>query len=115
MEFHKANPNSFYRSLRLISLEGRWDLGLSPYHYGCRLRMGPSGKPPSVMDFCVGQHPELWGKVLAYTLDQLAGLPESADAKMIDTAFPWANSSPNLRTHLPQFFHDSGGTETIRK
>lgn len=104
MEFHRVDPNPHYRSLRLISAEGQWDLGFSPYHRGCRLRMGPSGKPPSVLDFCLGQNPELWGKVLTFTLERLAPLSESVDRQTIDAVFPWANTRPNMRTHLPEIF-----------
>lgn len=106
MEFQRVDPNSHYRLLRLVSTGARWDLGFSPYHHGIRLRMGPFGKPPSVLDFCLGKDPELWSRVLAYTLDRLAPLPESVDAKTIDAVFPWANTRPNLRVHLPQFFQE---------
>ncbi len=105
MDFHRADSNAHYRSLRLVSTGAMWDLGLSPYHHGIRLRMGPSGKPPSVLDFCLGQNPELWGKVLTFALDRLESLPESADALTIDAVFPWANARPDLRIHLPEFFH----------
>ncbi|MEX1117402.1 MAG: hypothetical protein WEB60_01280 [Terrimicrobiaceae bacterium] len=103
MEFQRADPNPHYRSLRLLSTGGRWDLGLSPYQYGCRLRMGPSGRPPSVLDVCLGQNPPLWGKVLAFALDRLAPLPESVSEKSIDAVFPWANTRPDLQIHLPEF------------
>ncbi len=107
MDFHRADPSPHYRSLRLTSTEGRWDFGFSPYYWGIRLRMGPSGKPPSVLDFCLGQNPELWGKVLTFALERLAPLPESADTKTIDAVFPWANARPNLRVHLPELFLES--------
>jgi hypothetical protein len=58
------------------------------------------------MDFCLGRDPGLWGKVLAFTLEQLVPLSESADPKTIDAVFPWANARPDLRVHLPQFFHE---------
>ena len=117
MHFYSADPNPHYRSLRLISTEGLWDLGFSPYHHGIRLRMGPYGRPPSVMDFCLGRDPELWGRVLAYTLDRLAPLPESADPKTIDAVFPWANARPDLRIHLPGLFtkdeHSCGNQKNL--
>ncbi len=101
MNFRRANPNSHYRSLRLLSEGGRWELGLSHYQYGMRLRMGLAGRPPEVMDFCLGRDAELFQQVLVAVLKKLEMLEETSAIKEIDAAFPWAGTRPQMAIHLP--------------
>jgi hypothetical protein len=98
--FRRAAPSTEYRSLRFLSEEGRWELGLSPYHHGTRLRMGLYGKPPSLMDFCLGHDTRIYYPVLIAIMKCLEPLPESSTAAEIDSLFPWAGTRPNLAIHL---------------
>jgi hypothetical protein len=102
MTFQRSTPNAHYRSLRLVSSEGQWELGFSPYQYGCRLRMGPVGRPPMVLDLCLGRNPGLWCKVLTAVLERLDGLHESCTPKEIDAMFPWSGTRPDLHKHWPE-------------
>jgi hypothetical protein len=101
MTFHHVTPNNHFRALRLLSDGGRWELGLSPYHHGMRLRMGLAGRPPQVMDFCLGRDASLFPKVLVAVLGLLDLLDESATPREVDAAFPWAGTRPDLAVHLP--------------
>ncbi len=101
MRFQRVDPSPDYRILRFLSDGGRWELGLSSYQSGTRLRMGRSGRPPSVMDFCLGHDVRLPMPVLLAVLDRLEPLPESAVAEEIDACFPWAGTRPDLLRHLP--------------
>lgn len=100
MTFRHATPNNHFRALRLLSGSGRWELGLSPYHHGMRLRMGLTGCPPQVIDFCLGRNEELFPKVLVAVLRRLQALDELSAPRDVDAAFPWAGTRPDLALHL---------------
>lgn len=100
MIFQRTDPNSEYRALRFLSGNGRWELGLSPYQSGIRLRMGLAGRPPSIIDFCLGHDPGLCSPVMLATLKILESVPETASPIEVDAAFPWAETRPDLSVHL---------------
>jgi hypothetical protein len=99
MTFKRADPNNHFRSLRLVSEGGRWELGLNPYSHGMRLRMGLVGRPPQVMDFCLGRDPELFPKVLVAVLKRLDPLDEMSAPDEVDAVFPWAGTRPDMAVH----------------
>ena len=105
MTFQRADPNSEYRALRFLSGSGRWELGLSPYQSGIRLRMGLAGRPPSVLDFCLGHDPGLCSPVILAVIKLLESVPESASPSEVDAAFPWAGTRPDLSVHLEPLFN----------
>ena len=109
MIFRRAEPTPNYRALRCLSDTGRWELGLSPYQHGVRLRMGHSGRPPSVIDFCLGHDPSLYPVVLQAVTERLETLPESSGAGEIDALFPWAGTRPDPAVHLPALLAKSSG------
>jgi len=116
MTFRHVSPNSEYRALRLLSEGGRWELGMSPYRHGMRLRMGFTGRPPQVMDFCMGRDAALWPKVLLAVLGRLEGVEELSTPGEVDTVFPWARSRPDLSKHLGELTgqtSDSGMAESV--
>lgn len=100
MTFQRTEPSGGYRTLRFVSGGGRWELGFSPYRHGMRLRMGLSGRPPSVLDFCLGYLSEIYAPVLLAVIKRLETVPESASAEEIDAVFPWAGTRPDLNLHL---------------
>jgi hypothetical protein len=100
MTFRHVTSNNHFRALRLLSEGGRWELGLSPYHQGMRLRMGLAGRPPQVMDFCLGRDEALFAKVLVAVLRRLEALDEFSTPREVDAAFPWAGTRPDLAVHL---------------
>jgi len=100
MTFSRAGSNTHYRSLRLVSAEERWELGLNEYASGMRVRMGRFGRPPSVLDFCIGHDRGLCMPVLLAVITVLEGIPESANEKEIDAMFPWAGTRPDMSLHL---------------
>ena len=100
MIFHRVEPSRDYLSLRFTSDTGRWELGLSPYQYGVRIRMGLTGRPPSVIDFCLGFETEIYSPVLLAVMKLLEQLPESATAEEIDALFPWAGTRPDPAVHV---------------
>lgn len=65
-----------------------------------RLRMGRAGRPPSVLDFCMGQDASLFPAILAAVLTRLEAVPETAETAAIDAVFPWAGTRPDLSVHL---------------
>ena len=109
MKFKRIDPNNHYRSLRLISEGGRWELGMSPYSHGMRLRMGLAGRPPKVMDFCMGRDAELFPKVLVAVLKWLETLEEIATHDEIDAVFPWAGTRPDMAVHLTELLKKGNG------
>ena len=100
MTFRRVAPSGHFRTLRLQSEGGRWELGLSPYSHGMRLRMGVTGRPPQVMDFCLGKDPELFAKVLVAVLERLEDLDESCSPDAVNAMFPWRDKRPDLAIHL---------------
>lgn len=90
-----------------MSADGGWELGLSPYQSGIRLRMGLCGRPPSVIDFCLGHNPEIYSPVLLAVIQLLEPLPESASAGEVDAVFPWAGTRPDLSIHLRPLLKNS--------
>ena len=114
MRFHHVTPNSHYRTLRLVSKSGRWELGFSPYHFGMRLRMGLAGRPPQVMDLCLGRDAAVFPKVLLAVLGRLEHVSELATPREVDAAFPWAGTRPNLAVHLPRLLDTRCGESAGR-
>lgn len=102
MTFQRVTPNGHFRALRLLSEGGRWELGLSPYSHGMRLRMGLAGRPPQVMEFCIGRDGTLFSKVLVAVILRLEALEETTTPGEIDAAFPWAGTRPDLAVHLSE-------------
>ena len=98
MIFQRISPNAYYRSLRLVAES--WELGFSLYASGMRLRMGLIGRPPSVLDFCLGQDEETFLPILAAVMKKLESLPDTASAREIDAVFPWKGTRPDLAVHL---------------
>lgn len=102
MTFRRVAPNSEFRVLRLLSEGGRWELGLSDYHHGVRLRMGRAGRPPQVMDFCLGRDPRIFPKALVAVLRRLESLIEDCDPDAVNAAFPWGKHRPDMSCHLAE-------------
>ncbi len=100
MTFQHVTPNNHFRTLRLLSESGRWELGLSPYQHGMRLRMGLAGRSPQVMDFCLGRDPELFPKVLVAVLRRMDPLDEMSTPDEVDAVFPWAGTRPDMAVHF---------------
>ena len=100
MIFQRVDPSGEYRTMRFLSQGGRWELGLSPYQYGMRVRMGISGRPPSIIDFCLGHDTHIYSPVLLAVMKLLEPVPESCLAKEIDSLFPWAGTRPDPSIHL---------------
>ena len=100
MTFRRVSPNSHYRDLRLLTKEGHWELGMSAYSHGMRMRMGRAGQAPRVMDFCMGRDSTLFPQVLVAVLRRLDRLAESSPPEAIDALFPWAGTRPDLSIHL---------------
>ncbi len=110
MIFQRVDPTSEYRALHLLTQEGCWELGLTPYHNGMRLRMGLAGRPPSVIDLCMGHHTRIYYPVLMAVLELLKPISESASAHEIDALFPWAGTRPDLNIHLGPLLHGLSDT-----
>lgn len=108
MIFQRAEPNHAYRALRLLSDAGRWELGLSEFQSGIRLRMGLAGRPPSVIDFCLGHNPDLRSPVLLAVIKRLEAVPETSPAEDVDAVFPWAGTRPDMSVHLDALIGNPG-------
>ena len=100
MKFLRAETNTHYRALRLVSENSRWELGMSLYTHGMRMRMGQAGKPPAVIDFCMGRDGAIYPAILLAILKKLESVSESQTAETIDAVFPWHGSRPDLSIHL---------------
>ena len=100
MIFRRAEPDEHYRALRMVSEGARWVLGLTVYPSGTRVRMGLSGRGPSVLDFCMGTDPAIYGVIFDAILRRLEPLPEQSSGEEIDAVFPWAGTRPDLAIHL---------------
>ena len=107
MKFLRGEPAFHYRALRMVSEGGIWELGLCPYSHGMRLRMGRTGRPPSVLDFCLGHDSALILPVLTAVLGRLDPLAEATSAAGIDAVFPWAGSRPDLAVHLGELLKEA--------
>lgn len=100
MTFHRVEPNTHYRTLRLLSEGGKWELGMSPYSHGMRMRMGQTGRPPQIIDFCMGRDNTLFPNILTAILRRLDPLEEITTTEEIDAAFPWHKTRPVMNLHL---------------
>ncbi len=109
MRFLRAEPNSHYRSLRLVSENSRWELGMSLYSHGMRMRMGRSGRPPDVIDFCMGLNGTIYPSILLAILGKLEPVPESETEQAIDAVFPWHGSRPDISVHLRPLLEEAAG------
>jgi len=109
MKFERVSPNGHYRALRLLSEGGRWELGMSPYRHGTRMRMGLTGRPPGVMDFCMGRDGALFPEILLAVLHRLQSLDEMTTPSEIDAAFPWAETRPDMYVHLEKLIGKGNG------
>jgi len=113
VNFRRGEPGGHCPALRLVSVDGRWELGFALYASGMRLRMGRAGRPPSVLDFCMGHDVSLYPAILAAVLKRLDPVPETADHAAIDAVFPWARTRPDLAVHLDLLLADPGSPETV--
>lgn len=111
MIFQRSEPNEHYGALRLVSAEGAWELGLSLRPTGTRLRMGRTGRPPSVLDFCMGTDASIYAEIFQAVLRRIEPLSETAAAADIDAAFPWAGTRPDLGVHLQSLLAGEMQTE----
>ncbi len=111
MTFHRAEPNKHYRTLRLVSEGGKWELGMSPYN-GMRMRMGHADRPPQVIDFCMGRDNTLFPEILIAILRRLDPLEENITPIEIDAAFPWHGTRPDMRLHLEELLETPASTCT---
>ena len=109
MTFQRVAPSASYRILRLLSEGGQWEVGLSDYASGIRIRMGRTGRPPAVIDFCLGGDAKLYPPVLLAVLGRLEPVPESASPEEIDAHFPWAGTKPDLASHLAKLLGHTEG------
>ena len=100
MTFSPIEPNAHYRVCRLVSGGGRWEIGISLYATGARLRMGRAGRPPSVLDFCMGRDAGYYAPIFLAVIRHLEALEEGVTAAEIDAVFPWAGTRPDLAVHL---------------
>jgi len=62
--------------------------------------MGPTARPPSVIDFCLGYDTSIYSQVLLAVMQRLEGLDESTTVQEIDALFPWAGTRPDPAMHL---------------
>ena len=108
MIFQRSEPNEHYGALRLLSAGGVWEFGLSLRPTGTRLRLGRLGRPPSVLDFCMGKDAAIYAEIFQAVLRHLEPLPETATAAEIDAVFPWAGTRPDLAVHLQPLFTGAG-------
>ena len=113
MIFQSVPPNTHYRVIRLVSETGAWELGVSLYATGTRLRMGRAGRPPSVLDFCLGRDAGDYAPIICAVLERLRPLPDSATAAEVDAVFPWAGTRPDLAVHLSELLSDPKGGRKI--
>ncbi len=111
MTFLRAKPNAHYRALRLVSSGGAWEAGLSLYASGMRMRMGRFGRPPSVLDFCLGHDEAMFFPVMHAVLRRLEEVSESANNEDIDALFPWTGTRPDLAMHLDALLAAEMGKE----
>jgi len=107
MRFHRADPTPHYRSLRLVSEGNRWELGMSRYQHGMRMRMGLSGMQPGTIDFCMGLNGGNYSSILLAILKRLEPVPEGATHEAIDAVFPWRGTRPDLSIHLRPLLRES--------
>ena len=107
MIFSRVEPGGEYRALRMLSETGRWELGLCLFASGMRLRMGRAGRPPQVLDFCLGTNPALFLPVFDAVYRRLQPLPETSSPAEIDAVFPWVGTRPDLAIHLTALLEGS--------
>lgn len=62
--------------------------------------MGLNGRPPSIIDVCLGDDSQIYLPVLTAVLSRLEKIGETASRKEIDALFPWAGTRPDLNIHL---------------
>ena len=89
-------------------MSGRWELGMSPYQHGVRLRMGLAGRPPTLMDFCMGHEASIYCPILMAVIAHLRLVSEDASAKDIDARFPWTGTRPDMSLHLDSLLKGAG-------
>ena len=62
--------------------------------------MGLAGRPPSVVDFCLGLDASVYAPSLLAVMAILKPIPDSATVQEVDSMFPWAGTRPDLQVHL---------------
>ncbi len=95
MTFVRTEPSFHYRALRLISKNGQWEMGLSPYYHGVRLRVGRTRRPPTFLDVCLGHESRSFLPALESVMQMLAPLEESATHQEIEEALSCIKRPPS--------------------
>ncbi len=107
MKFTCIDPNYHYSYLRLTDTNRKWELGMSPFNYGMRMRMGTYSHPPKVIDFCMGLDSKVYMPILQSILRRLESATESASPACIDALFPWKGRRPRLNDDLSILLSES--------
>ena len=94
MKFQQTDPDENYPLLKLVSENGRWEIGLTPVMFGVRVRGGLAGDGWCPIDYCGGDDRAFVGQLLAVMVQILETYPESISPGEISTLLPDYETKP---------------------
>lgn len=93
MTFKETTPDENF-CYRLISAEGRWELGYYQVLYGIRIRLGRPGNGWCNLDYCAGDQSAYQHILLHCVRTILSCVPESVSERELEKMFPRQDVKP---------------------
>lgn len=94
MELTKAQPDINYPVFRMVSKNGKWEVGVRQMIYGCRVSAGPIGQGVYEVDYCCGDDPAWLISTLAIVTGIFEHLPETISVGEVHRMFPVQSVKP---------------------
>jgi molybdopterin-guanine dinucleotide biosynthesis protein A len=88
MRFTKVDSNDVFDVVRLLSAEGKWEVGCRRMLFGIRVGLSQLGGYTYSLDYCAGDNPVFTLELLAIVLKILERYPEDATQRQIEDEFP---------------------------
>jgi hypothetical protein len=97
MKFHKTASDRNFLYGRWLSENGVWEIGLCPYAFGVRVRLGLVDSGFVNLDYCAGKETMVAIAILETVIKILEALPESTTGEQIERLFPGYEIKPIVR------------------
>jgi hypothetical protein len=94
MNFDPAPPNDVIHYYRLLSTEGKWELGFRQMLFGVRVSLSRIGDCCYALDYCAADNPEFAAQLLTVVWLILTRYPEDVTPRQLQDAFPRFERKP---------------------
>jgi hypothetical protein len=94
MNFQSAEPNEVLQIFRLLSTEGKWELGFRQMLFGMRVSLSQIGDCYYTLDYCAADDPGFALTLLLTVMKILERYPENVTPRQLQNEFPRCDRKP---------------------